>query len=288
MPKFVCKISKKVKNIQVNVFECNLDDAGELKKLQDRLLDKIGKMKIHRTRNYEEMLKAPGINEQFAKKLTARISEITTPARHKIIPFDVRRSRVTEFMSQILLGNELGCVFYDVADKRINLEITDVDNHVRGVDVTGLKQSKNGSFKFVVCEVKASQEAKIPCGSSNELHKDTKKIVDDQKNRLTKEILRYIEKLENIKGDDEIESIMNFLFNILGNSSSKKILWQSVIFFPFLIRRNEQIIKDENIADFTDIGNEPIQDKDIQGIIWHFNKDIDSFCLETYQKALEK
>ncbi len=94
--------------------------------------------------------------------------------KSSISQFDVRRERVTEWVAQYLLEQEYGCRFYDEADKRINLRTVEIDKHTDGIDVPGI-WIDNDKIRFVVCEVKASETKRIPCGSAQDLQEDIQK-----------------------------------------------------------------------------------------------------------------
>ena len=54
---------------------------------------------------------------------------------------------------------------------------------------------------------------------------------------------------------------------------------------PFLIKRNENIVKDINIDDLKQFMD--IKDICIEGFLWSFNDDLDTFVRNTYSSALE-
>lgn len=284
MPNFNSRINKSINNLDVSVYDIDLNNSVDLNKLEVFLKDKIKKMKIHSSSAYLNLLDVPNIKPELRQKISEKIKESNNPRRSDIVWFDVRRSRITEFMSQCLLEKKYNCVFYEEADKRINLSAIETDKHVQGVDVTGIRQS-NGSFKFVVCEVKSSKD-KVPSKSSSKLLEDIQKGYTDE-NKLNRELLDYFTKLKLIQSDEQLSKILEFLFKLITESSSHKTTLNNVIFFPFLIRQNEEIIAQNTIDDFKDFKKESFADTSIHGIIWCFNTDIDEFCKRIYDEALK-
>ena len=128
----------------------------------------------------------------------------------------MRRERVTEWMAQYLLEQMYGCTFYEEADKRVNLKTVEADKHTDGIDVPGI-WIDNDRVRFVICEVKASQEKKIPCSSVGPLQ------------------------------DDLLQRVIDFLARLI--AGEKKDLADNLMFFPFLLRNNGKIIDEQNIDD---------------------------------------
>ena len=117
MPKFSCLAHREINGIEVFLYQMDLNDARERKKIESYIKNKIKKMKMHN--NYMENLKylSPNINIDLVSKCENRIKEIAIPKHSSKKWFDVRRSRVTEFMAELLLEKEQNCIFYDEADK---------------------------------------------------------------------------------------------------------------------------------------------------------------------------
>ena len=74
---------------------------------------------------------------------------------------------------------------------------------------------------------------------------------------------------------------------LICESSSKEVVLKNVIFFPFLIRNNPKISKDMNLDDFVHFSKEDFVGTNLKGIIWSFNEDIDSFCINIYDEVLK-
>lgn len=287
MPKFNCLVHNKINGIDIFLYEMNLNQPTEREKLVNYIKLKIKKMQMHN--NYLENAKyfSPNMNPNLIRKFKTRMNEITTPSYNSKKWFDVRRSRVTEFMAELLLEKKQNCVFYDEADKRINLSILDLDKHASGIDVTGVYK-ENKEFKFVICEVKASKEANIPCSSSDLLLEDIKKAYVNVE-RINKDIAQYIKWLD--KGanpnDEVLKNIIRFLTLMICESSSKDVVLKNVIFFPFLIRNNPKISRDMTLDDFINFNSKDFIGTNMKGIIWSFNEDIDSFCINIYDEVLK-
>ncbi len=115
-----------------------------------------------------------------------------------------------------MLEQMYGCTFYEEADKRVNLKTVEADKHTDGIDVPGI-WIDNDRVRFVICEVKASQEKKIPCSSVGPLQ------------------------------DDLLQRVIDFLARLI--AGEKKDLADNLMFFPFLLRNNAKIIDEQNIDD---------------------------------------
>jgi hypothetical protein len=284
-PQFILKFDQEINGFKVSVYEVNLSDSIELSKLENYIKNKIQSMRIHDVERLTSFFSVPGTNLNYKNKAVEAIKQYCRPSDSKISWFDVKRSRVTEFMAQCLLEKEFGCVFHKEADKRINLEAFQADKHVEGIDVTGIHKTE-GSFKFVACEVKASK-GDPPCSSSEDLLTDIKKAYHDEK-RLPREILHYIDKINGIESDADISNILCFLIGLLKESSSKEQMLRNVIFFPFLVRNNEKITSERKLDDFENFKQSDFDHSTLKGIIWSFNVGIDEFCLRIYNEALKK
>lgn len=242
-------LSSKANGLKIKLFEYNIDDEESYKKIKDYLINKVRKSKVHNTLEYNlAYYGSANLNPEFVKKFNERVAEINIPQKAKKIPqFDVRRERVTEWMAQLVLENKYGCKFYEEADKRMNLETVDIDKHTSGIDVPGI-MFEDDIVKFVVCEVKASEDTKIPCSSSKALMNDIQKSIENNENRVSREILQYMHGIRNVKmADDEITKILEFLAKLVVDSQENSIknLVKNIMFFPVLIRKNNEIINKE-------------------------------------------
>lgn len=295
MPKFNEKINTENNGFEIRVYDIDSSNQDDIKKLENYIISKIRKMKIHNGISIYSNVN--GIKKDFLNKIKeaeennkTELSRICTPEENTKKWFDVRRSRVTEFMSQLLLEKELNCVFFDETDKRINLSAFEADTHVKGIDVTGVHIDNNGNSKFVVCEVKASGSDKIPCSSSNDLLNDIKNSYNLTNERVFREIKDFTSKLLEANVTDEINNIIEYIVDlyaqILDKKSSKKLILDNILFIPFLIRRNPKIIENNDIRDFNNFNKADFEQINLKGVMWVLNQDIDSFCINLYNKAV--
>ena len=295
MPKFNEKINTENNGFEIRVYDIDSSNQDDIKKLENYIISKIRKMKIHNGISIYSNVN--GIKKDFLNKIKeaeennkTELSRICTPEENTKKWFDVRRSRVTEFMSQLLLEKELNCVFFDETDKRINLSAFEADTHVKGIDVTGVHIDNNGNSKFVVCEVKASGSDKIPCSSSNDLLNDIKNSYNLTNERVFREIKDFTSKLLETNVTDEINNIIEYIVDlyaqILDKKSSKKLILDNILFIPFLIRRNPKIIENNDIRDFNNFNKADFEQINLKGVMWVLNQDIDSFCIDLYNKAV--
>ena len=130
-----------------------------------------------------------------------------------------------------------GCTFYEEADKRVNLKTVEADKHTDGIDVPGI-WIDNDRVRFVICEVKASQEKKIPCSSVGPLQ------------------------------DDLLQRVIDFLARLI--AGEKKDLADNLMFFPFLLRNNGKIIDEQNIDDYRNFSLQRVRKKNVENIIAAF------------------
>lgn len=149
----------------------------------------------------------------------------------------MRRERVTEWMAQYLLEQMYGCTFYEEADKRVNLKTVEADKHTDGIDVPGI-WIDNDRVRFAICEVKASQEKKIPYSSVGPLQ------------------------------DDLLQRVIDFLARLI--AGEKKDLADNLMFFPFLLRNNGKIIDEQNIDDYRNFSLQRVRKKNVENIIAAF------------------
>lgn len=286
MPVFRQRIKKKIKDFEVLVYDIDSNTENN-EKLETYLVSKIKNIKIlNNLPAYKEYLNVPNLDAGYIAKLQSHIYEIVNPKEHPIKHFDVRRSFLTEFLSQLLLERQYNCVFHSQADKRLNVDPVNVEKHSAGIDVTGI-QLEGHVLKFAVCEVKASK-SKIPCTETESLLTDIKNSMDLDKKRLTREILSYIDKL--VKHDDDVifKNIVQFLLDLLHKKDDKNHVLSNVIFFPFLLRRNDDILVKQDVSDYELFAEEKFAGSTITGVIWSFNEDIDSFCTTIWEKALKE
>lgn len=295
MPKFNEKINTENNGFEIRVYDIDSSNQDDVKKLENYIISKVRKMKIHNGISIYSNVN--GIKKDFLNKIKeaeknnkTELSRICTPEENTKKWFDVRRSRVTEFMSQLLLEKELNCVFFEETDKRINLSAFEADTHVKGIDVTGIHIDDNGNSKFVVCEVKASGSDKIPCSSSNDLLNDIKNSYNLTNERVFREIKDFTSKLLEANVTDEINNIIEYIVDlytqILDKKSSKNLILDNILFIPFLIRRNPKIIKNNDIRDFNNFNKDDFEQINLKGVMWVLNQDIDAFCIDLYNKAV--
>lgn len=276
-------------NVSTAVFELTVSDQNDRDVFESRLKDKIKRMKIHRSlvdNDFRDLL-SPMMSEQFMTTVNDVVGRAGTPVEHSLVPFDVRRSRVTEFMSHLILEDNFGCVFHDVVDKRMNLDFHRADRHVEGIDVTGV-QTQGDKLRFVVCEVKATHvETTSPSTVMTDLIKDIDKAHEDHKQRLTREIVDTVSRLgENAITSTEIKNIIQFLTGVLAEKKSGEGYLKRVIFFPFLIKQNTNIPPISPGVEFSGFDEKTYPNSELQGVIWSFNEDLEAFCRKIYDEAI--
>lgn len=282
-------LSTKSNGLNVKLFEYDIEDEQGFNELKEYLISKIRESKVHSTENYDlNYYGSKNLNPAFVQKFNERIAQINTPKKSSVPQFDVRRERVTEWMAQLLLEEKYNCKFYKEADKRINLETVDIDKHTSGIDVPGIR-IVDDKIKFIVCEVKASEENKIPCSSIVPLQEDIQKAVYNKENRVTREILQYMHGIRNVKINDvELQKIIDFLVGLIVSADSGKSLAENIMFFPVLIRKNEKISKDKDAGDFRNFIINDVRDSNIEDIIFAFQHSINDFSNDIYIEALSK
>ncbi len=276
-------ISTKSNGLNVRLFEYDIEDEQSFNELKEYLMGKVKNSKIHNQKEYDIIYYgSKNLKPEFIERLNARIAEITIPQRAKIPHFDVRRERVTEWMAQFLLEEKYDCRFYDEADKRMNIEPVELDKHTPGIDVPGITVIDD-KIKFVICEVKASEDKNIPCSSVQALSEDIQKAIDNKESRVTKEILQYIHGIKNVKfQDEELQRIIDFLLSLIANSSNNLV--DNLIFFPVLLRNNEKISINKDANDFKDFTIKGT--KQIENIVLSFLKPFNNFSNEIYKEAI--
>lgn len=277
------KSTKTINGFDVHAYECTSDNHEVLHTLQNIIVEKIKKMRIHQ--NIDQLIpySPPNLKIAFTQKLQNAIDEISRPAEHKIIAFDVRRSRVTEFMSQVLLEHDFGCVFLDEFDKRINLDFHEADKQVPGIDVTGYKNDDNG-FKFIACEVKASTNKTLASATAKGLYSDVQNAMDNDK-RLLREVLDIATKLDQNK--TEFEAVLAFLLSLVENKDSQSLLKDSITIIPFYFRNYSDSLQNVNWEaefDFYDI--KQLGKYKLVGYLWSFEHNLDELTKTIYNTAL--
>lgn len=278
-------LETEVNGLKVDLFEYDVKSEESIRQIKEYLVNKVKISKVHNTAEYD--LTYYGTQDflpEFVTKFNEEVAKINAPNESSIPQFDVRRERVTEWIAQYLLEQEYGCKFYDEADKRINLKPVEIDKHTDGIDVPGIWMD-NGRLRFVVCEVKASDEKNIPCGSARDLQKDIQKAVDNVDNRVTREILGYMHGIRNIEiKDDLLNEIVKFLAHLV--AGEKKELAENIIFFPFLLRNNERIVPEKNVDDYKNFSLERVKRENVESIILAFEKQFAAFSTEIYEEAI--
>ena len=212
------------------------------------------------------------------EEILAKYNECCTPSDHPVPAFDVKRSTVTEFMAEFLLEKEFQCIFFEEVNKKLNKSIVDAERHSTGVDIVGIQESGD-NLKFVVGEVKASSDSSIPCRSADSLKDDVCKLLDFDNKRIYKEIFTMMNSLKN---ESLLEKYISFLLELIGKENSLNLFVEKVIIFPFLIRKNPEILKQKNLNDFENFSELDTREAEIIGIVWAINKDINDFVDSIY------
>jgi hypothetical protein len=133
--------------------------------------------------------------------------------------------------------------------------------------------------------VKASEENKIPCSSSASLQDDIQKSINNNEERVTREILQYMHGIRNVEmTNDELQMILDFLSKLIADS--KNNLMENIMFFPVIIRNNEEIIKNKNVGDYRNFAVNGISSKNIENILLAFRKSINQFSNDIYEEAI--
>lgn len=278
-------LETKKNGLKVNLFEFDIEDKETFNNIREYLINKVKISKVHNIEEYDlTYYGAKNLNPAFVAKFNEQVAKINIPKKTAIPQFDVRRERITEWMAQYLLEQIYGCVFYDEADKRLNLKTVEIDKHTDGIDVPGILID-NDHIKFVICEVKASEENKIPCSSVGPLQNDIQKAIDNADNRVSREILQYMHGIRNIKIQDELlQRIIDFLARLI--AGEKKDLADNLMFFPFLLRNNAKIIDSQNTDDYKNFLLQRVKEENVENIIAAFGKNFSEFSNEIYQKAI--
>ena len=278
-------LATKTNGLNVKLFEYDIDNEQSYNHLKEYLIDKVKSSKVHNEENYDLTdFGTKNLKPEFIQKFNETVAKISIPKKTKLPQFDVRRERVTEWMAQLLLEQEYGCKFYDEADKRMNIEPVEIDKHTDGIDVPGIR-IVNDAIKFVICEVKASEDKNIPCTSVTPLQDDIQKAVENRDNRASKEILQYMHGIRNVKfRNDELQGIVDFLANLI--AGEENTLAENIMFFPVLIRNNDKIISNKDAGDYRDFAVNGISNNNIENIVFAFKKSIDNFSNDIYTEAI--
>lgn len=278
-------LETKKNGLKVNLFEFDIDDEENFNNIKAYLVNKVKISKIHNVDEYDlTYYGAKNLNPAFVAKFNEQVAKINIPKKTAIPQFDVRRERITEWMAQHLLEQMYGCIFYDEADKRVNLKTVEIDKHTDGIDVPGIWVD-NDRIRFVICEVKASQEKNIPCSSITPLQDDIQKSIDNIDNRVSREILQYMHGIRNVKmQDDLLQRVIDFLARLI--AGEKKDLADNLMFFPFLLRNNAKIIEEKNIDDYKNFSLQRVKKDNVESIVAAFGKDFSEFSNEIYEKAI--
>ena len=163
---------------------------------------------------------------------------------------------------------------------------TEINKHTDGIDVPGIWVD-NDRVRFVVCEVKASEAVKIPCDSVKELQKDIQKAIDNEDYRVSRDILEYMHGIMDVKiKEDLFNKIVVFLANLIGGE--KKDLVNNIVFFPFLLRNNDEIVVDKNVNDYKNFFLDRVGIENVENIILTFKKQFTDFSNEVYENAIGK
>jgi len=278
-------LEKKINGLRVNLFEFNIDEDNNLNEIKSYLKGKISNSVVHNFSEYDlTYYGSKNLNPDFVARFNACVSKINTPKKASIRQFDVRRERVTEWIAQYLLEQEFDCVFFDDSDKKINLKTVEIDKHTDGIDVPGLLISNN-KIQFVVCEVKASDSSKIPCDSMTALQNDIQKSIDNDENRVSKEILEYMHGIRNAKIDEIIlEKIIGFLGQLI--MKEKKDMIEDVFFFPVILRSNSRIITEKNVDDYNYFSLNGVSGENVENVVASFRKNFSDFSNELYDEVM--
>lgn len=282
----VKKVLETISNgLKVNLFEFDIDDEANFIEIKEYLINKVKNSKVHNSEEYDlNYYGAKNLNPKFVAKFNEQVAKINIPKKTTIPQFDVRRERVTEWLAQYLLEQRYGCMFYEEADKRMNIKTVEIDKHTDGIDVPGIWLDHD-RIKFVVCEVKASEDKKIPCTSVKSLQEDIQKAVDNSENRVTREILEYMHGIRNVKmQDDMLERVIDFLADLI--VGEKEDLTNNIIFFPCLLRNNVKIIAENNLDDYKDFKLHRVKKENVENILAIFRKNFSDFSNEVYRQAI--
>ena len=278
-------LETQLNGLKVNLFEYDIESEESISQIKEYLINKVRISKVHNTAEYDlTYYGAQNLNPEFVARFNEQVAKINIPKKSAIPQFDVRRERVTEWIAQYLLEQEYGCIFFDEADKRINLKAIEIDKHTAGIDVPGIWVD-NDKIRFVVCEVKASEDPKIPCSPSHDLQEDIQKAIDNADNRVTREILEYMHGIRNVKIQDALlDKIVEFLAHLI--AEEKKDFADNIMFFPFLLRNNEKIVSEKNPDDYKYFSLQRVKRENVENIVLAFEKKFTDFSTKIYEEAI--
>lgn len=269
--------------LKVNLFEFDIEDEENFAQIKEYLINKVKTSKVHNMEEYDlTYYGGRNLNPEFVARFNEQAAKINTPKRTSIPQFDVRRERVTEWLAQHLLEQSYGCKFYDEADKRLNLKTVEIDKHTDGIDVPGIWVDHD-RIRFVVCEVKASEEARIPCSSVQPLQDDIQKAIDNADNRVSREILEYMHGIRDVSmQDDLLERVVTFLAQLIEGGD----LTDHIMFFPILLRNHEKIVSDKNVGDYQNFVLQRVKKENVENIVAAFGNSFRDFSNEIYKQAI--
>ena len=120
--------------------------------------------------------------------------------------------------------------------------------------------------------------------------KDIKNSYNLTNERVFREIKDFTLKLIEANPSNDISNIIEYITDlyaqILDKKSSKNLILDNILFIPFLIRRNPKIIENNDIGDFNNFNKDDFEQINLKGVMWILNQDIDTFCIDLYNKAV--
>lgn len=94
--------------------------------------------------------------------------------------------------------------------------------------------------------IKFRTTKKFPVAAT--LQEDIQKSINNDEERVTREILQYMQGIRNAKmTDDELQMIVDFLAKLIVNTENSLV--ENIMFFPVIIRNNEEIIRNKDVGD---------------------------------------
>jgi len=278
-------LETKLNGLNIKLFEYDIHNEQSFSELKEYLVNKVRSSKVHKMDDYDlNYFGSRNLNPEFIKKFNERVARVCIPKKATLPQFDVRRERVTEWMAQYLLELEYGCTFYDEADKRMNLKTVEIDKHTDGIDVPGVRIDGD-TIRFVICEVKASEDRNIPCSSAVSLQDDIQKAIENRDNRTSREILEYMHGIRDVDLQDEVlKNIIGFLATLIAGEKGELV--DNIIFFPALIRNNNTIVANKSVDDYKDFVVHGVGSENIENVILSFQKSFCDFSNDIYKEAI--
>lgn len=93
-------LEKEVNGLQVNLFELDIENEESFNEIKAYLVDKVKLSKVHNVVEYDLIYYgSKNLNPEFVARFNKQVEKINTPKRTSIPQFDVRRERVTEWIS---------------------------------------------------------------------------------------------------------------------------------------------------------------------------------------------